>query len=250
MRIKGVHASGRYDRSPQAFAANIERTRALGSFVTRTEVGNIERRQELFRDDGWAVHHPRIQKSDGTAVFTDSAVEWDTEVWQWLDTGTQRLTTINVFTSDGDLVQPSTLVYVVLRHRETDKVLLLASAHRYLRNTPRRLAGRGQEARALRKFLKGYRAANPAHEVAVQYDENSNQRLRVNRLAVWRIIRGLGVFNIWGRRHRPDGALPKRGTHGRSLLDTALTTMGGWGQPLKPDGSSDHNPFRVFYDLP
>jgi hypothetical protein len=242
-KVTGFHNSGRWDRSDELLERNVRRMRRDGrSYGTRTELTGREHADELhWPGDGWRHFHPTTEFG-----LANCSAEWDAGEWKKLDEDVIRLTDIRITTKGGFKLPPSELILVVLEHLRTGVEMELSVAHMNLHNTPLRNKAWHEEADTLRKHFVSSKRKHPDRIRTYQADINRTQRLRSNQQLVRQeILPRTGMHNLW------VGNLPpgNQGTHGRAILDTALTSAPGKIYLLPDDISSDHRPFGTELNL-
>ncbi|MBB3041233.1 hypothetical protein [Nocardioides soli] len=205
--LRAVHLSGRYDRSPESLREQLEAAARRADVITVTEVDRPQRGDVLRGLAGFRLLRRGNGQRGESAILVRTAV-WEVVAWDAVmlvkDLDGQR----------GGQVAPIAL----LRHRATGCTLLVSTTH----------TSAGVEA--------GWAASARARE-------------HRDAVAVWR-----HTVLAWRRRYRPDGELvvadwnldalrpwvrawirsawpgltlpkrlPKKGTHGRRLIDWCLT---------------------------
>lgn len=217
--VRHVHASSRFDRSPEALHAQVERLTQRAGVATWTEV-DAPARARALRVPGWRV------------FGAESAVSWRLERWRLVHAQRDRIT-------------PETwAVSVILEDRGTGERLAVSVVHmpahveygdgfRFNRQADVwRAAVAGQ--RRLNRAL-GDRWRPSARLVAGDWNVDLRRPSWRHRMA--RAFPRLRV--TW---HHP---LPAGGTHrGGRLIDATFSTARGRAHLARDDTSSDHRPYR------
>lgn len=205
--LRAVHLSGRYDRSPKSLRRQVEAAAEWADVITLTEVDRTARGDVLRELAGFRL----LRRGDGQRG--ESAILVRTTVWEVVAWDAVMLV------DDLDGMRGGQVASIaLLRHRATGRTLLVSTTH----------TSAGVEA--------GWTASARARE-------------HRDAVTVWR-----HTVRAWRRRHRPDSELvvadwnlnahrpwvrawirsawpgltlpkwlPKRGTHGRRLIDWFLT---------------------------
>lgn len=240
MKFVLIHASQRFDRAASLTRAAVARYRSLGASVltlTETDGG----RWEVLEGKNWAQHHAG-----------DTAVTWHTGAWRWLYKGRVewRGSYIN---AQGVEWKAWAATVVVLQHRVTDKVLVVAAVH-----TPATVEA-GNRWTTNHKRLAAYRelmrdVRDRCNELANEFmadglviGVDGNASLRKPFIRKWLTA----SMPRW--RHGWEKRRPFRGTHaGRRVIDWVLVKRGKHAKRptvLKRHASSDHNAVRAVIEL-
>lgn len=232
--IRTFHHSGKWSRSAQLLEASVKRTRRGGfSIGTRTEMGHKSQDEVLRADEHWGVYHPFTHYG-----LADCSIEWDLDEWVLVAKGFQALSSMRYSTAKGYLLPPVAMPWVRLRHLDHGELLDVGVSHMSLSNTSKRRRSWNLEAASVHNWLHGPLGRD--RNVLYQADTNRNQRLKPNQWKVnRRIIRGTGAHNLWLGNLPPKG----QGTHGKAVLDVAISNLVGSSFLLPDDASSDHRPF-------
>lgn len=240
-RIRVAHSSGKWllTDSP-AFLRNVRKLRQTHTLVTRTEATDRDFNGVLnWPDDGWGVWHP----AEGAGH--DCSVEWDQTEWKVLRKGVLVLTSIRITTQGGALLQPCSLTWATLVNRYNGAELEVGAAHLDLSNTARRREANRESCHTLRAHLAHEQERHPDRHFLINFDGNRDQRQKKYRDYFSReLLAGTPLKSGWST------PLPKAGTHGKALLDLAVTDLRGETRLLPDDASSDHRPIEGVWMLP
>jgi len=239
MHVKHRHHSLKFNADESHIEAALREHRAAATVVTGTETG-AERWTRLLKAEGWEVRREMGDHAKG-GVF----VAWNDEVWEPRVGWVQELSDV---TYDGRRVH---VAIQKLRHRqEGTRVFFMAShmpAHieraffKRLRREPR-VKAYNESLTTLRALIIRLRTEHPNAHFVVTGDWNLDfrkpwvpirlgLRLRGSRLKAARVPKGTG------------------GSHGKRLIDWAVTDLVGTGEVLKEMRASDHKPIAMVYEI-
>jgi len=269
LRLRHLHASSSWYADPRTVAADLRRWRRAADLVTMTESAGDEARQAALDAPGWSAAWfagtgPR------PARRADASVQWRDAVWVERGRATLPLSerTFPVEEGAGRGI-PSNATAVVLEHRVTGVVLLVAVAH--LPSLVERPDGTGFDpapvlatrVAAYDDALAGYRAQverlTRRHDPDVRLvvaDWNLDAKRAWARAHLRRAWAGTGLVPAWPATYGGpgtfedvrDGWVRSRVVDG-SLVD-AGTSYVARPRVLAPVASSDHRPYATTLRLP
>lgn len=240
MQVHHRHHSMRFDRGEAAIISALKEHRAQATVVTGTE-GGAPRFVGFLKADGWGVRH-----EPGPFARDDVWITWDESVWEPRVGWVQEL-------SDETFIRRRThLAVQKLRHRE-EKTRIFFMAHHLpahiekefldqnLRNV--RVRAYNESLRTIRELILRLQKGHPnAHFVVVgDWNLDFHKPWVPRRLGARLRNTGLRKAVI------PPGT---RGTHGRRLIDWAVTDLKASGRVLPLIKASDHHPVVLTYDIP
>lgn len=255
LRMWGVHASGRFDRSTARWRAALRRYRQYGSWVTGTEAAGRSARdfKAALGEFGWSFVHLA-----GAAVGECYAT-WDAAVLELAGKPFARklsnLTWVRSPEYGGGEAKPVHALVVPLMKRagllrRRRRVTVLVVVHMPLDNTRSRAEAWLDCCRGLANLKHTLEhTLYPGCDVVLVGDWNKNLREdrpqpghKASERAMVRdhLERPLDVQVSWRKPY------PQAGTHGRQLIDYALARPGVITacELVADDDSSDHRGFR------
>lgn len=228
------HQSMRFDRSEADIDMALGDHRAHCSVLTGTE-GGAPRWGKLLRAPDWEVGREPGEWGSG-----DPWVSWETSMWKSISGWTVELSETSYAGR-----RPHARVQR-LRHWRGHEVTFICHhlpAHietmmRIRRTTAREVAYE-ESLRKLRKVVLRQRRRHPEASIVLVGDWNLDLRKRWVRRKLRRAFKGTGL-ELVPIRDEP-------GTHGRRLIDWALTDLEAFGNVLPYNVASDHRPVQFTY---
>ena len=240
VRVRHVHSSGRYDKSPESLERALRRYARSADVITLTEVSAEKRAQAMKAIPGWG----HVRGTGGPAA-DESGIMWRDATWKLVAKYAHLLAR-----DSGGVRLAVWSTTAVLIHRTTGQLLLISVAH-------------------LPAGVEGDYHGKMTPKVAAHTLATARWRQAINAVADEHHVDGIlaaADFNLdyhqtWVRewadrkfgRLKPAWAdrLPDGGSHGRRLIDWALTDLRVTSAKLaRDDASSDHRPIRTVARLP
>ncbi len=242
MEFTHIHSSGRFDRSNESLAADLEVFHKKASIVTHTEM-SADYRASVFRkndDKGWKFYRSGEDRGPDECVL-----EWDKNVWELVRAKPLQFSKMQFKRPSGVTAAPNYVLKAVLRSVENPKFLVTVMlVHMPVDSTSKRAEMWRDIMRGWVRWLVKHRVRHPRRRVILTGDWNKNYRQINERRAVSRYFAPLGYRAAW------RDFVPKRGgTHGkRALIDGDYSNMRVVDCWLLADTpSSDHRPYAVKY---
>lgn len=234
--IKHIHSSGRYDRSPASVARAVRQYAKVCNLITLTEMQDRERSNAL-KMDGWTVTK-FYGPGDGDPALVSKDSDWIV-IQKW----SHQLSKYEQRRGPGGPRPPHSLT-VLLRHRESNKKLLVSVVH-----LPSHVEGNWFDRFYWRVFVwKDCHKHWKENMIRLRRSHNA----KVMMVADWNLNFKRLVFRRLVKRLHPDLTLtwrkpfPRGGTHKRRIIDATLTNLRVLHKArlIEDDASSDHRPYR------
>jgi len=238
MNFVHVHASGRFDRSPDSLEAALDNYvyNEHADLITLTEISSKARSAKLL-EKGWG----HVQSPAGGRK-SDSAIMYKQDTWTHLYTDYSL-----IVEGDGKGILPVWAAIGVFKHKATGNVVVVSSSH-----MPRSVEG-------ATGFSKSEAGRVRAAIAGANRLRNTNNKLKKSEGADAVIMAADWNMNIkrewvrkWFKQFFPyyevnwQGKLPERGTLGKRIIDIALikglTVINR--QILAHRSSSDHTAYK------
>lgn len=239
-RLRHVHSSSRFDRTPVSLLRAAKWYIQMADLVTFTEVANNARVRALRHLPGWGFAQVEAPGQDECALLYLKVK------WRLVSVETRRL-------SEGEIARG--VIYalvVVLEHRRTKQLVVVSVAH-----LPAHVEGNFRDFNPqvpvykeclteLAHMVTDWRANQHYDGILIVADWNLSWRLEWVRDLIHGVLPGLRC--TWGADRLPPKGV---GTHGPRPIDYTLTDLLVLKAAVtKDDPSSDHRPYREVLLLP
>lgn len=244
--VRHLHSSSRYDRPPATLLRALLGFVKRADIVTLTEVNSEKRAASMRKVKGYSA-----LRGHGFPAADESGIMWRAKVWRlcWSrcreladKTGSQRLSIAGLAAIFRHHLTRQKVLVVVL-HTPAGVEGVYANPLKYPK-----VAAHHVTVTALQSWVREIVAEHPDLDgIVIAADWNLN--LFKDWVQAWVAREFPGLQATW--LHEGRRSLPKRGSHGRRLIDWTLTNLRVWKvKLLRRNRSSDHCPYVETLILP